>query len=65
MLSQFFLEMPSSFVLQAVHQVRVRRLVMSLRDGGLSLSSMHEEDTLVIHMQQDEIAISALLFHRY
>ena len=38
-----------------VYQTRVRRLVTSLRDGGLSLSSMHEEGQLVIKRRQNDI----------
>ena len=61
MLPKFNIEMPSSFagnkVLQAVHQARFRRLVTSLRDGGLSLSSMHEEGPLVIERRDYDIGL--------
>ena len=43
--------------LQAVYQARVRRRVMSLRDGGLSLSSMHEEGSLVIERRDNDIGL--------
>ena len=44
--------------LQAVvYQARVRRSVMSLRDGGLLLSSMHKEGQLVIKRQDNDTGL--------
>ena len=43
--------------LQAVYQARVRRLVTSLGDGGLSLSLMHEEGPLVNARRDNDIGL--------
>ena len=43
--------------LQAGYQARVRRLVTSLCDGALSLSSMHEEGPLVIERRANDIGL--------